>query len=146
MTFHPYKIHLRHELLPNDLTRRRNFCNWFLQNSIGFEDKLLIGDEAEFHLNGRVNNHNVRDTMLLGIRVLNLILILEFSKKKSQFGWKVGRKVARRHYSGSITSRDVIRLQPVTCHLFQFSFVFDCESTSVRHTRHFRHSITIQKS
>lgn len=58
--FYPYKMHYRHELLPNDLHRRRNFCNWFLQKPIGFEDMLIIGDEAAFHLNGRVNNHNVR--------------------------------------------------------------------------------------
>ena len=58
--FNPYKIHLRHELLFNDLPRRRNVCNWFLQNPIGFEDKLIIGDEAAFHLNGRVNSLNVR--------------------------------------------------------------------------------------
>ena len=84
--FHPNKMHLRHELFSNDLPRLRNFCNWFLQKPIGFDNKLMIGDEAEFHLNGRVNNNNVRDTMLLLIRVLNLILMLEFPEKKSQFG------------------------------------------------------------
>ena len=54
-------MHLRYELFCNNLPRLRNFCNyWVLQKPIRFEDKLMIGDEAEFHLNGRVNNHNVK--------------------------------------------------------------------------------------
>ena len=57
---HPYKMHLGHEVFPNDLTCRRNFYNWFLQKPIALEDILIIGDEVTFHLNGRVNNHNVR--------------------------------------------------------------------------------------
>ena len=79
-------MHLRLELFRNDLPRLRNFCNLFLQKSIGFEDKLIIGNEAAFHSNGRVNNHNV-NTTLLEIRQVNLILIFEFLEKKSQFGW-----------------------------------------------------------
>ena len=47
--------------LPNYLLRRRNFfINWFLQKPIGFEDMLIICNEAAFHLNRRVENHNVR--------------------------------------------------------------------------------------
>ena len=38
------------------------FCQWFLHhcNNRKFLANLLIGDEAEFALNGAVNNHNVR--------------------------------------------------------------------------------------
>ena len=75
-------MHLRHEILFNDFPQRRDFCNWFLQKPIGFEDKLIIGDEATFNLNIRMNNH-VRDNVVLGIRVLNLILMLDFPKKMS---------------------------------------------------------------
>ena len=42
-------MHLRYELFCNNLPHLRNFCNWFLQKPIGFEDKLMIDDEAEFH-------------------------------------------------------------------------------------------------
>ena len=37
---------------------------YFLQKPIGFEDKLTIGDESAFHLNGRLNSHNVRHYVL----------------------------------------------------------------------------------
>ena len=47
--FHTYKMHARHELRPNDLPRRRNFHNWFLQEAIGFDEKLIIGNEAAFY-------------------------------------------------------------------------------------------------
>ena len=57
--FHLYKMYLRYELFRNDLPRLRNFCHCFLQKPIGFEDKLIIGDEAKFHLNGRKHSHNV---------------------------------------------------------------------------------------
>ena len=40
------------------------------------------------------------------------------------------------------SNNDIIGLLPVTCHLSQFLFVFDCGSTSVRHTRNFRRSIS----
>ena len=52
-------MHMRHELLPNDFPRRINwnFCNSFLQKLIGFEDKLIIGDDAALHLNERMSNH-----------------------------------------------------------------------------------------
>lgn len=55
----PYKIHLVHELQPGDPERRIMFANWFL--SIPGIEKIFYGsDEAYFHLNGAVNNHNFR--------------------------------------------------------------------------------------
>ena len=45
-------------------------------------------------------------------------------------------KVALRHYCGRMMSCDIIRVPAVTGHLSQFSFVFDCGSTSVRHKKY----------
>lgn len=60
LKWHPYKIHLRHQLLPNDHLRRRNFCTWFLDRPARFINTIVVGDEAAFYINGKVNNHNVR--------------------------------------------------------------------------------------
>ncbi|KAF2345914.1 hypothetical protein FHG87_023330, partial [Trinorchestia longiramus] len=56
----PYKIHLRNKLLDNDLPRWLNFAQWFLQRNVRSVDDIVVGNEAAFHLNGKVNNHNVR--------------------------------------------------------------------------------------
>ena len=60
--WHPYRMHVRHELLPGDFARRLRFSIWFnercrLEN---FLDSFLIGDEASFVMNGEVNTQNVR--------------------------------------------------------------------------------------
>ncbi|KAF2351589.1 Protein of unknown function DUF4817 [Trinorchestia longiramus] len=61
LKWHPYKMHVRNKLLDNDLPRRLNFAQWFLlQRNVRFVDDIVVGDEATFHLNGKVNNHNVR--------------------------------------------------------------------------------------
>ncbi|KAF2368177.1 Protein of unknown function DUF4817 [Trinorchestia longiramus] len=57
---HPYKMHVRNKLLDNDLPQRLNFAQWFLQRNVRFVDDIVVLDEAAFHLNGKVNNHNVR--------------------------------------------------------------------------------------
>ncbi|KAF2345962.1 Protein of unknown function DUF4817 [Trinorchestia longiramus] len=59
LKWHPYKMHVRNKLLDNDLPRRLNFAQWFLQRNVWFVDDIVVGDEAAFHLNGKVNNHNV---------------------------------------------------------------------------------------
>ena len=61
--WHPYRIHVRHELLPNDLPRRLRFANWFNERwrNQNFLQNIIIGDEAGFALNGEVNSHNVRE-------------------------------------------------------------------------------------
>ena len=61
----PYRMHVRHELLPNDLPRRLRYSNWFNERcrNQNFLQSTIIGDEAGFALNGevRVNSHNVRE-------------------------------------------------------------------------------------
>ncbi|KAF2344890.1 Protein of unknown function DUF4817 [Trinorchestia longiramus] len=57
---HPYKMHVRHKLLDTDLPRQLNFAQRFLQKNDRFIEDIVIGDEAAFHLNGKVNSHNVR--------------------------------------------------------------------------------------
>ncbi|KAF2355747.1 Protein of unknown function DUF4817 [Trinorchestia longiramus] len=59
LEWHPYKMHVRNKLLDNDLLRRLNFAQWFLQRNVRFVNDIVVGDEAAYHLNGKVNNHNV---------------------------------------------------------------------------------------
>ena len=60
--WHPYKIHVRHELKQQDMARRVRFSQWFLNQcrNSRFLANVVIGDEAAFHINGQVNTHNVR--------------------------------------------------------------------------------------
>lgn len=62
LEWHPYKMHIRHQLKPNDLNRRYAFCAWFLNQCRNprFLANLVIGDEAGFAMNGTVNTQNVR--------------------------------------------------------------------------------------
>lgn len=46
--WHPYKMQIRHKLLPGDLPRRLQFCEWLVGRPEGFLRNLVIGDEAAF--------------------------------------------------------------------------------------------------
>ena len=62
LNFHPYRMHIRHQLLPADLRRRRIFAEWLLercQRDGRFLERLTIGDEAGFSMNGEVNTRNI---------------------------------------------------------------------------------------
>ena len=63
LRWHPYRMHVRHELLPNDLPRRLRYSEWFNQHcrNQNFLQSLIIGDEAGFAMNREVNSHNVRE-------------------------------------------------------------------------------------
>lgn len=59
--FHPYHIHLTHQLEPRDFERRLQFCNWALnqiQRNPHFIAEMLFSDEATFGNRGGVNRHN----------------------------------------------------------------------------------------
>ena len=61
--WHPYRMHVGHELLPNDYLRGLRFSQWFNQKceeDPHFLDHVVIGDEASFVMDGEVNSHNVR--------------------------------------------------------------------------------------
>ena len=60
LEWYHYKMRVRHELLQADYPRRLHFDNWFMQRHERFIEDIVIGDEAAFHMNSRVNNHNVR--------------------------------------------------------------------------------------
>lgn len=62
LRLYPYKIHVRHELKPQDFGRRVAFCNWFLGqcHNNRFLHNFVIGDEASFSMNGKVSTHTVR--------------------------------------------------------------------------------------
>ena len=54
-------MHVRHALLATDLPRQLRFSEWFNQRCRhqNFWERLIIGDEAAFAMNGEVNSHNV---------------------------------------------------------------------------------------
>lgn len=59
----PFKIQLTQELLPQDHLRRRTYANRMLQlahDNPDFHEKIIMSDEAHFHLNGYVNKQNSR--------------------------------------------------------------------------------------
>ena len=61
LNLHPYRLHVRHELMPADLNRRRDFSQWILQRcnrDQRFIRNLVIGDEAAFALNEGANRKN----------------------------------------------------------------------------------------
>jgi isochorismate synthase EntC len=62
LSFRLYKFQLLQELKPNDRPHWRNFCtdmlNCLRQDDL-FLDKIVLSDEATFHLSGKVNLHNL---------------------------------------------------------------------------------------
>ena len=60
--WHPYRMHVRHELLAGDFARRLHFSRWFNERCRreNVLDSLVNGDEASFVMNGEVNTQNVR--------------------------------------------------------------------------------------
>ena len=56
----PFRMQVKHQLLPNDYHRRIAFCNWLLQRAERFCEKLVMTDEAAFAMDGCVNSHNTR--------------------------------------------------------------------------------------
>lgn len=61
--FHPYKIHLVHELNEDDPDRRIEFCERMMQRideNPPFLYNIVFSDEATFTLKGEVNRHNCR--------------------------------------------------------------------------------------
>ncbi len=64
LRMHPYRMHLRHELLPQDYARRMQFFQWLVDRCARNDEFLrpsVIGDEAGFAMNGEVNTQNVRE-------------------------------------------------------------------------------------
>ncbi len=60
LKYHPYRIQQCHALLRKDLQPHICHCNWLLGRPAQFLSNIIIGDEAVFHINGQVNNWNVR--------------------------------------------------------------------------------------
>ena len=80
--YHPFRIEIRHELLPRDLASRTDFCQWLVQRPRGFMPHLVIGDEANFHLNGEVTTENVRQYAPKGHPPANYTYIRRNSRDK----------------------------------------------------------------
>ena len=59
----PYRITTHHLLSNDDVTRRLAMCKWFstkMEEEPDWINNVWFSDEAHFHLNGAVNNHNNR--------------------------------------------------------------------------------------
>ena len=64
LKLHPYRMHIRHQLLPQDYARLMQFARWLVDRCARNEEFLrsfVIGDEAGFAMNGQVNTQNVRE-------------------------------------------------------------------------------------
>jgi len=61
LNWHPYRMRVRHQLNENDRLRRMHYSQWIIQKfqDATFLGKIVVGDEAGFAMNGRVNTHNV---------------------------------------------------------------------------------------
>ena len=56
LNFYTFRMNIQHQLFPHDYQRRVDFCNWFRACPARFHDRdLLIGDEAAFKMDGKVN-------------------------------------------------------------------------------------------
>jgi hypothetical protein len=49
-------------LIPADRVKRREFCEemQLKMEADGFVERLILSDEATFHISGNMNRHNVR--------------------------------------------------------------------------------------
>lgn len=59
----PYKLQVVQQLEDGDYTARIEFAQWCLQNIQGdssFLNRVIYSDECVFHVDGKVNKHNVR--------------------------------------------------------------------------------------
>ncbi|KAK3886469.1 hypothetical protein Pcinc_009340 [Petrolisthes cinctipes] len=57
----PYRISTHQVLKPEDMAKCVERCEWFngkLERTQGWLNNIWFSDEAHFHLNGAVNNHN----------------------------------------------------------------------------------------
>ena len=54
-------MRIRHALENRDRQRRIDYSNWLIEQfrDENFQNKIVIGDEAAFSMNGQVNSHNV---------------------------------------------------------------------------------------
>ena len=63
LRLHAYKVQLTQELKPNDHAQRRAFVEWIIEHQqvdADFSSKIILSDEAHFHLDGFVNRQNCR--------------------------------------------------------------------------------------
>lgn len=64
LNFHPFRMHIQHQLLPGDYQRRIDFSDWFLirlaRTARFHVRELLFGDEATFRMNEQVKTWNIR--------------------------------------------------------------------------------------
>lgn len=59
---HPHRMHVRHQLLPQE-ARPMQFAHWLINRcaqSEEFRRLFVIGEDAGFVMNGRVSSHNIR--------------------------------------------------------------------------------------
>ena len=63
LKLHPYRMHIRHQLLPQDYARRMQFARWLVDRCARNEKFLrpfVNGDEAGLAMNGTSSKHSER--------------------------------------------------------------------------------------
>ena len=61
LQLYPYIISVRHKLTFEDQQRRQTMCDWIsqkLEHTPSWINHIWFSDEAHFHLNSAINNHN----------------------------------------------------------------------------------------
>ncbi|KAF2349084.1 Protein of unknown function DUF4817 [Trinorchestia longiramus] len=82
LQFYPYKSVIQQKLLDHDLLRCRAFCQWFLNRPNEFLERLVVGDEAAFHMNGKINKQINRYYSPKNYRPENAVSEVPFSREK----------------------------------------------------------------
>ena len=83
LNWYTYRIVVRHQLKEPDHGRRLTFWRWFLErhNNRRFLVKLIIGDEAGFHMNGKHTKINFENAITVFLwNFTELIKIWTFYK------------------------------------------------------------------
>lgn len=62
LSLKPYRLQLLQKLKQGDFDKRKELCDNLMDSmqDNNFSSRLVFSDEATFHLNGKVNKHNVR--------------------------------------------------------------------------------------
>ena len=78
----PFKVKTQEEHLPLAFEKRRIFCERFLQQPRRFFQNIVFGDEAAFHMNGRINSQNNWYYALAGSHPEEAYFVVPFKREK----------------------------------------------------------------
>ena len=87
LALYPYKIQSKNKLKPADLVRRLAFCQWLVHPRRIHNITFVIGDEAQFLVNGKVCTQNVRHYAPRGNPPVNFTYETDSNNRQSVRVW-----------------------------------------------------------